>query len=282
MNFPQSERSRGSLAVLFAASILLSANGWVVAQGDSPIQLRGFISRLVGGIQKLMVPAHDADLPQPRLPDGSRDPRFQTTEAKRYLGKLLFHDPVRTARILPEFGGVPATRQTASCGSCHMGEASSKAGTLLNFAVGGEGRAFTDAAGAFIPRRRPRVDILPRLRATPLFPGDALVDELPTLTDIYEFAVGSPARGRKLPDPGRLLRTGRLDALDSVARNAPGAIGAAFNNRLLLGGFAGEPDDAPGGLNPFGFPAQESVALLLLDAHRMLEFQSAELQQYRV
>ena len=25
--------------------------------------------------------------------------RYVTTEAKRYLGKLLFHDPVRTARI---------------------------------------------------------------------------------------------------------------------------------------------------------------------------------------
>ena len=46
-----------------------------------------------------------------------------------------------------------------------------------------------------------------------------------------------------------------------------------------MGGFAGEPDEAPGGLNPFGFPAQESVALLLLDAHRMLDFQSAELQK---
>jgi cytochrome c peroxidase len=282
MKFPESERPRGSVVALFAASILLSANVWLVAQGDSPTQLRAFVNQQVGGTQKLMVPAHDTDLPQPRLADGSPDPRFRTTEAKRYLGKLLFHDPVRTARILPEFGGVLATRQTASCGSCHVGEAASKAGTLLNFAVGGEGRGYTDAAGAFIPRRRPRIDILPRLRATPLFPGDALVDELPTLTDIYEFAVGSPARGRKLPDPGRLLRTGRLDALDSVARNAPGAIGAAFNNRLLLGGFAGEPDDAPGGLNPFGFPAQESVALLLLDAHRMLDFQSAELQQYRV
>jgi cytochrome c peroxidase len=161
-----------------------------------------------------------------------------------------------------------------------MGEAASKAGTLLNFAAGGEGRHYTDAAGNFIPRRRPRTDILSILRTTPLFPGDALVDELPTLTDIYEFAVGSPARGRKLPDPGRLLRTGRLDALDSVARNAPGVIGAAFNNRLLMGGFAGEPDASPGGLNPFGHPAQENVALLLLDAHRMLEDQSAELQQH--
>src|SRR5919197_1326002 len=180
----------------------------------------------------------------------------------------------------PEFGRVLATRQTATCASCHMGEAASKAGTLLNFAAGGEGRHYTDAKGNFIPRRRPRTDILPIQRQTPLFPGDVLVEELPTLTDVYEFAVGSPARGRKLLDPGRLLRTGRLDALDSVARNAPGVIGAAFNNRLLLGGFAGEPDEAPGGLNPFGHPAQENVALLLLDAHRMLDFQSAELQKF--
>ena len=61
--------------------------------------------------------------------------------------------------------------------------------------------------------------------------------------------------------------------------NAPAVLGAGFNNRLLLGGFAGEPDSSPGGLNPFDFPAPESVALLLLDAHRMLDFQSAELQK---
>jgi hypothetical protein len=249
-------------------------------QAASPVQLRQFIDQQVGGIHKLTVPAKDEDLPQPRLADGSPDPFFKITEAKRYLGKQLFHDPVRMVRIRPEFGGVLATAQTASCASCHMGEAASKAGTLLNFAAGGEGRHYTDEKGNFIPRRRPRVDLLPRLRDAPLFPGDALVDELPTLTDIYEFAVGSPARGRKLPDPGRLLRTGRLDALDSVARNAPGAIGAAFNNRLLMGGFAGEPDSSPGGLNPFGHPAQENVALLLLDAHRMLQAQSAVLQQY--
>ena len=248
--------------------------------GNSPVYLRQFIDSQVGGIQKLMVPANDVDLPQPRLANGSPDPRFQTTEAKRYLGKQLFHDPIRTARILPEFGGVPATKQTASCGSCHLGEAASKAGTLLNFAVGGEGRGYTDAAGNFIPRRRPRAD-LPLLRQSPLFPGDALVDEIPTLTDIYEFAVGSPARGRKLPDPGRLLRTGRLDALDSVARNAPSVIGFAFNNRLLQGGFAGEPDSSPGALNPFGTTAGENVALLLLDAHRMLDAQSAELQNFQ-
>ena len=274
-----SNHKQGRVFAVLAALLLLFGSG-MAAQNNSAAQLRAFIGQQVGGIQKLTVPATDAALPQPRLPDGSVDPRFRTTEAKRYLGKQLFHDPIRTARILPEFGGVPETAQTASCGSCHQGESASKAGTLLNFAVGGEGRGYTDAAGTFVPRRRPRVDLLPRLRDTPLFPGDALVDEIPTLTDIYEFAVGSPARGRKLPDPGELLRTGRLDALDSVARNAPGAIGAAFNNRLLMGGFAGEPDDAPGGLNPFGFPAPESVALLLLDAHRMLEFQSAALQQF--
>jgi Di-haem cytochrome c peroxidase len=266
-------------AVVLAVSLL--CGGVAAAQGNSATQLRQFIAQQVGGIERLMVPANDADLPQPRLANGSPDPLFKTTEAKRYLGKLLFFDPVRAARILPEFGGILATRQTATCGSCHLGEAAGKAGTLFNFAVGGEGRGYTDASGNFIPRRRPRTDILPILRSVPLFPGDALVDELPTLTDVYEFAVGSPARGRKLPPPGRLLRTGRLDALDSVARNAPAVLGAGFNNRLLLGGFAGEPDESPGGLNPFGFTAVESVALLLLDAHRMLDFQSAELQRYR-
>jgi cytochrome c peroxidase len=278
MTYHRTSPSRRSVPVL-AVSLLLVASDMAAAQNGGSA-LRRFIDQQVGGIQKLIVPAHDADLPQPRLPNGAVDPRFRITEAKRYLGKQLFHDPIRTARILPEFGGVLATRQTASCGSCHQGESASKAGTLLNFAVGGEGRGYTDEAGNFVPRRRARVDILPKLRITPLFPGDALVDEIPTLTDIYEFAVGSPARGRKLPDPGRLLRTGRLDALDSVARNAPGAIGAAFNNRLLMGGFAGEPDDSPGGLNPFDFPAPESVALLLLDAHRMLEFEAAELQKF--
>jgi cytochrome c peroxidase len=247
--------------------------------------LRRFIDEQVGGIEKLMVPSHDSDLPQPRLPDGSPDPFFQTTEAKRYLGKQLFHDPVRMVRIRPEFGGIPSTAQTASCGSCHQGESASKAGTLFNFAAGGEGRHYTDAEGNFIPRRRPNIYLLPRLRNAPLFPGDALVDALPTLTDIYQttggIVTGSPALGRKLEAQGLnpvLLATGRKDALDSVARNAPGAIGAAFNNRLLLGGFAGEPDESPGGLNPFGHPAQESVALLLLDAHRLLEDQSAALQ----
>ncbi|TMB28030.1 MAG: hypothetical protein E6J61_18975 [Deltaproteobacteria bacterium] len=276
----ESKRQLASTTVLVAITVMLLSGVAVADEGDGPKELRRFIDRQVGRIEKLMVPANDSDLPQPRLPDGRVDPAFQTTEAKRYLGKLLFHDPIRTARIIPDFGGVPATKQSASCGSCHLGETASRAGTLFNFAVGGEGRGYTDASGNFIARRRPRSD-LPIRRSTPLFPGDALVDELPTLTDVYEFAIGSPARGRKLPDPGPLLRTGRLDALDSVARNAPGVIGFAFNNRLLLGGFAGEPDSSPGGLNPFGHAAQENVALLLLDAHRMLNAESAELQHFQ-
>ncbi len=278
----QQSSRRGPLLAVLAISLL--GVGVAAAQGDSPNQLRAFIDTQVGGIEKLMVPARDADLPNAQLPDGtdaSADPTFMTTEAKRYLGKQLFHDPIRTARIMLQFGGVLATKQTGSCGSCHQGESASKAGTLLNFNVGGEGRSYTDADGNFIPRRRARVDILPKLRDTPLFPGDALVDSLPTLTDIYSIAgVASPARARKLPPPGDLLATGRLDALDSVARNAPSVLGAAFNNRLLMGGFAGEPDASPGGLNPFNHPAQENVALLLLDAHRMLDFQSAELQKF--
>jgi cytochrome c peroxidase len=250
--------------------------------------VRELINRQVGGIDTLMVPPDDASIPLPRNPDGTVNPRFQTTEAKRYLGKLLFHDPVRTARINPTFGGVLATAQTGSCGSCHLGEAAGKAGAQLNFSVGGEGRGYTDEDGNFIVRRRPRTDILPILRQTPLFPGDARVDELPTLTDVYHVPVpppghvevATPARGEKQPLPDALLATGRLDALDSVGRQAPSMIGFAFNNRLLLGGFAGEPDSEPGGLNPFGDPAGENLTLLLLDAHRMLTAEAAELLKF--
>src|SRR5258708_10530131 len=220
-----------------ALAIFLLCSGFGPARDDSrrgdsdnsPNQLREFVGEQVDGIQTLMVP-DDAHLPQARLPDGTltSDPRFQPPEAKRYLGKLTFFDPVTTARIIPSFGGVLATRQTGSCGSCHLGEVAGKSGTLINLNVGGEGRPYTAAAGNLIPRRRPRAPILPPPRHTPLFPGDALVDALPTLTDVYlvppppgHDEVDNPARGEKLPTPLQLLATGRLDALDSVGRDVP-------------------------------------------------------------
>ena len=300
-------RSNALLAIAGAMAAFLLLFGIAAVaddDNDSAVGLREFIDHQVGGIDKLKVPATNADIPVPLQPDGTVAYRYQTTEAKRYLGKLLFHDPVRTARIdinkgqpvdLPAetaFGGtvsatdpniqeiVNSTRQTGSCGSCHIGEAAGKAGQLLNFNVGGEGRGYTDANGNFFPRRRPQ-SILTKLRSEPIFPGDVLVDALPTLTDVDSVngmrSVTTPAAFYHQPVPNALLETGRLDELDSVARQSPSVIGFAFNNRLLLGGFAGEPQSTPSGLNPFNDPAGENLTLLLLDAHRMLNFQSAEL-----
>ncbi len=274
--------------------------------------VRNFLGSQVGGLEKLMVPVTDAEIPLPPE-DPARPGRYKTTAEKAYLGKLLFHDPVRTVRVnineevpldLPvgtAFGGTvnnrnrlsretpariaaitAATAQTGSCGSCHIGEAAGKAGQLLNFNTGGEGRGYTDAEGKFFPRRRP-LALLTRLRATPLFEGDALVDALPTLTDIFEVGgkrvVTTPALFYHAPAPTVLLETGRLDQLDSVARLSPSMIGFAFNNRLLFGGFGGEVQTVPGSLNPLNDPAQENLTLLLLDAHRMIGLESAELQK---
>jgi len=293
----------GALTVSLLCGVAAADEG----EGNSPTEVRQFIDQQVGGIQKLVVPATDAAIPLPRNPDGTVNPRYKTTEAKRFLGKLLFHDPVRSARVninqgqpldLPAgtaFGGtvsasepniqeiVNAERQDTSCGSCHIGEAASKAGQRLNFASGGEGRGYTDEHGNFFPRRRP-LSILTKLRTEPIFPGDALVDALPTLADIFIDASGrrvvtTPAVFYHDPQPKALLETGRLDELDSVGRQAMSVIGFAFNNRLLFSGIGGEPPATPGSLNPFNDPAGENMTLLLLDAHRMLNFQSAELQK---
>lgn len=275
---------------------------------QDPQAVRTFIGSQVGGLSKLMVPPDDASIPVP--PDDPMRPgRYKTTPAKKYLGKMLFHDPVRTARInlntaqpldLPTgtaFGGtvsaadpntlavVSATKQTGSCGSCHIGEAAGKAGQLLNFNVGGEGRGYTDESGTFFPRRR-AMATLTKLRTQPLFPGDTLVDALPTLTDIFSVngqqVITTPALfyHNNPPPVGTtvaLLKTGRLDQLDSVGRQSPSMVGFAFNNRLLFGGLGGEPHSTSGGLNPLNDPAGENMTLLLLDAHRMLGAQAAEL-----
>ena len=306
-----------------ALAVFLSCGAVAAIQDEgSPSRLRRFIGQQVGGIDKLTVPVTNAAIPVPRLPDGTVPYRYQTTEAKRYLGKLLFHDPIRTARIdintgqpkdLPagtDFGGtfgasdpriqrifptgsysgtviqniVDATKQTGSCGSCHIGEAAGKAGQQININVGGEGRGYSDENGNFFPRRRPQ-SIDAKLRTVPIFPGDVLVDALPTLTDIWSnngtLVVTTPAYYFHLSNPNdptqTLTATGRLDQIDSVARLSMAMIGFAFNNRLLFGGFAGEPQSTPGSLNPFSDPAHENLTLLLLDAHRMLNFQSAAL-----
>jgi cytochrome c peroxidase len=287
------------------------------ALSTGPARLRAFIASQVGGLDKLTVPKDDAAIPLPPE-DPTRPGRYATTEAKRYLGKMLFHDPIRTARVninenvnppiregeprdLPAgtaFGGtvlasnpnvqrvVDATRSTGSCGSCHLGEAAGKAGSVLNFNVGGEGRGYTDEEGNYIIRRRPQKDLIPRedayLPSVKLFDGDTGVDSLPTLTDIYSIGgsevVTTPAHQKADPLPDSLLATGRLDQLDSVGRQSPSMVGFAFNNRLLFGGFAGESNTLPGGLNPLNDPAQENLTLLLLDAHRMLDSESAVLQ----
>jgi hypothetical protein len=101
------------------------------------------------------------------------------------------------------------------------------------------------------------------------------------LTDIDSIGgqrvVTTPAAFYHQPPPEALFATGRLDELDSVGRLSPSMVGFAFNNRLLFFGIAGEPQSTPGSLNPLNDPAQENLTLLLLDAHRMLGFQSAEL-----
>ncbi|MDQ2841921.1 MAG: hypothetical protein M3Y72_12965, partial [Acidobacteriota bacterium] len=104
MRSPNGHRFLGIWGAAVALSLL---GGGIVAFGQdesSATTLREYIGQQVGGIDKLMVP-DDAHLPPPRLPDGTitTDPRFRTTEAKVYLGKLLFFDPVRTDRIIPQF-----------------------------------------------------------------------------------------------------------------------------------------------------------------------------------
>jgi Di-haem cytochrome c peroxidase len=328
-------RRRLGLTELATGSVLaatLSGCGNEPPSGPTPEEVRELIdSAIPGGLANLMVPATDAEIPVPPAPAGYAG-RFDTTEAKRYLGKLIFHDPVRTQRVdinagqpldfpaATAFGGTigvtdsdagtpPAdtyanttsanveavrlqTIATGSCGSCHIGEAGGKAGQLLNFNTGGEGRGYTDEEGNFVPRRRPMAS-LTKLRDEPLFEGDMLVDALPTLTDIFLFngerVVTTPAlfyQNLGAPDLS-ILASGRLDELDSVGRLSPSMIGFAFNNRLLFGGFGGEPSTTPGALQPssilldppFEDPAQENLTFLLLDAHRMLGSQNEALQE---
>jgi cytochrome c peroxidase len=298
-------------------------------------------ANIPAGAAKLQVPATNAAIPLPPAP--ASDPhRYDTTDVKVYLGKLLFHDPIRTQRVNQNqgqpkdfpvstaFGGTifvtdddagappssvfgsATTAQvqaiqnsevaTGSCGSCHLGEANGKAGQVLNFNSGGEGRGYVDANGNFVARRRTQAGLV-KFRQFPLFPGDTGVDALPTLTDIW-FANGAshittpaffysfPENGQSFPADLALTASGRLDQVDSVARQSPSTLGFAFNNRLLFGGIGGQPHDQPGALQPsyllnngitntggIDDPAQENINFLLLDAHRMLGNEDAALRK---
>ena len=230
----------------------LAAPGMSSAQ--TPEEVRALLESRVGGIEKLRVPERNEDLPQPRLPSGELDPLFRITEAKRYLGKLLFHDPIRAANIKTELGGVPSTAQTASCGSCHLGVAGSKAGQVMNFGVGGEGRMEMDSRGGFRFTRRPVAGLIDAI-PTPIVRKDA---------------------------SGAILLDGHFDAVDSVPRLSPTIVGFAFNNRLLGGGAAGEPYDGANSRklnkNPENLNAGENLVQIAFKVHRMVGAQQFELQ----
>ena len=229
-------------------------DGSIVPEGlkGSARKLRDELTRRVGSIDGMRVAVRNTDLPQPFLADGATpDPRFAITEAKKYLGKQLFFDPVRSNRIKTEFGGLISTARTGSCGSCHLGEVAGKAGQVINLHLGGEGRGFTDAAGNFHVRRR-------------LQPG--LDDLIPT--------------GVQQTVGGIILKDGRFDAVDAVPRLSPSMIGFGFNTRLLLGGKAGQPLGDPNNLR--GLPAGENLAEIAFDAHRMLETQKNAVQESAV
>ncbi len=246
---------RPSLAMTMSGVVIL-----VVSTAGSPVtgqdsaSVRALIDSRVGGIARLQVPASNADLPQPRLPGGEVDPRFEITEAKRYLGKLLYQDPIRMTTIKPELGGDLSTKQTASCGSCHFAEAGSKAGQVINLAAGGQGRMTMDPYGNFAAERVLR-------------PG--MVDVIPTPIE-------------KTDPEGNVILSGKFDQVDSVPRLSPSMVGFAFNNRLLLGGNAGEPFDpsnpAKANKNPDDLPAGENLAQIAFSVHRMADTQKDALQ----
>jgi len=196
-------------------------------------QVRALLEARTGDLSRLRVPA-PADLPQPRLGDGSLDPRFAITGEKVRLGKLLFFDPVRSSDIRTELGGVAETARTASCGSCHLGEAASKAAAVTSIGVGGEGRHLLEHTGSFSVSRTTIA---------------GLVDHLPTGMEIRDAE-------------GNLIESGGFDPIDSPPRVSPSVIGFAFNTRLLWGGEAGGP-------NPEGNPAQEDIVRIASMNHRM-------------
>ena len=172
--------SRGGLFSVLAVSLLLVASVMAAGQGNSPTQLRGFIDQQVGGIQKLrcrrtMRTFRSHGLPMEALTRSSRRPRrsgtsgkccFTSRRERPGLSQHRWHPRTRRNRVLRNLsswrGGIEVRHAPQLC-------------------HGRGGARLHRRRGNFIARRRPLPD-LPILRQTPLFPGDALVDALPTLT----------------------------------------------------------------------------------------------------
>ena len=248
MNFNRGFRPRvphlGLCSILFIGVL---GDHSVVAQ-VTPNMVRATVQARVGDINKLRVPDDDTDLPQPRLLSGESDPLFAITEEKRFLGQLLFHDPIRSTDLDLSLGGDPAFRLTASCSSCHLSHAGTKAGQVFNFGVGGEGR-LTLGLGL----------------------DEVLVErtQSPSAADIIPTGIV------KIGTAGEVLLDGSADAVDSAPRLSPSLVGAAFNQRLLLDGLAGESDPAT---NPDALPAIENVIQIASRNHRMFDDQAVEVQ----
>src|SRR5207253_6365560 len=84
-------------AGLLAAALMCAGSHAQGREDDSEAaRVRDFIDEQVGGLHNLQVPARNEDIPLPKQADGTVNPRYKTTEAKRFLGKMLFHDPVRS------------------------------------------------------------------------------------------------------------------------------------------------------------------------------------------
>lgn len=231
------------IALLFGSMPL----GRAVAQ--TPDQVRQLIIDRVGSLEALMVPPADEFMPQPD------DEAFRITPEKKRLGKLLFFDPVRSNRVDPDMGSATHLAQTASCGSCHLGEAGSKAGQQQAIAIGGQGRGRFDAVtGRFHGTRE-------------IMPG--LTDVLPTPLQRFDGV-------------GNLMSSGALDAVDAPARLSPTLVGFASNRRLFWSGPAGEPYDpnnnAKANLNPRDLPAAENAVEFTFFAHRMIGTQQYALR----
>ncbi len=244
-------RNDGSLARLTGFTIVAFALGMGPAIGPAVAQdaatVRAMLTKRVGDLSRLRVPESVSDFPQPRLPGGAIDPRFAITPDKVRLGKLLFFDPIRSNHLRPEFGGIPETAQTASCGTCHAGEVATKAGMVVSVSLGGVGRHEMDNAG----RKAMAREVMPDAE-----------DILPTGLELVA------------PD-GEVIESGFFDAIDAPGRVAPSVIGFAFNNRLLWGGEAGGP-------NPEGYPAQEDLVRIASMAHRMANPDTTHLQENAV